>query len=278
MTARQLRRAQQKADRKAEKRELRRQPTFAPASEHSLQNPARPAHEAPASMCEQGDVPRFSPISPAKLLANQANAKLSHGPVTMAGKEKVSQNRTVHGLAGSNFRVLPGESQEEFDKMLTGYSAAMEPANELEQNLVQEMAESRWLSSRAQNLQDQAIEALQSASTPEEKRDAQKDFDLYMRYHTQHDRAYYRASSELYKLRNERRRTERGFESQRRQAERLEMAKTKLARRDELQQLTIAIRQANEKRKQERHDMQIRLNEAKIQRFEAAPKGLEAAA
>ena len=74
------------------------------------------------------------------------------------------------------------------------------------------------------------------------------------------------------------RRTQRGFESQRRQAERLEMAKTKLARRDELQNLTMAIRRANEKRKQERHDMQIRLSEAKIERFGGARKPMAAAA
>ena len=81
MTPRQLRRIQQKAARKAAKKLTRQQ-------------------DAEQTSTQQNPAPALAPghISEAKLAANRANAQLSTGPVSSAGKAISSQNRTRHGL------------------------------------------------------------------------------------------------------------------------------------------------------------------------------------
>ena len=59
-------------------------------------------------------MPKLKVISSNKVRANRANAKLSTGPKTLSGKEKVSGNALTHGLTAEK-HVIIGESIEEFN-------------------------------------------------------------------------------------------------------------------------------------------------------------------
>jgi hypothetical protein len=196
MTPRQQRRLEQKLARKAEKR----------ARKTEVAGPATPT-------TTRSELP-ISPalISEAKLAANRANAQLSTGPITEAGRTAVSQNATKHGLTGK-FKVLPSESQSEFDELLAGFLESEAPAGSDEIAMVQQMAEALWLSRRSVRLQNACFEMLESSSA-EESRHAHKSLALYLRYQTAHDRTFTRYATELRKRRNERARAERGFVSQ----------------------------------------------------------------
>jgi len=172
MTARQQRRLEQKLTRKAEKHAQRYRAQVSLPVSCSLE---------PIQNQERSDC-CTAPISEAKLLANRANAQLSTGATTDAGKAIVSQNATKHGLTGK-FKVLPSESQSEFDRFLAGFLRSESPVGDDETQMVHQMAEALWLSRRCVRLQNDCFAALESG-TPEEQRAAHKSLALYMRYQT----------------------------------------------------------------------------------------------
>ncbi len=167
--------------------------------------------------------------SQAQVAANRANAQLSTGPKSDAGKAASSQNNFRHGFTGA-FGVLPTEKQEEFDALLAGLRAEHAPAGITETLLVEKMAHSWWLTQRAL--------ALQNTCFSGEEID-QKQLALFLRYQTANERAFYKALNELLKLRAERRKAEIGFESQQH-------------------------RQAAEKRRQELHKWKVLRAEAEV--------------
>ena len=89
----------------------------------------------------------------AQITANQLNSQKSTGPTTEPGKLTSAQNRRTHGLGGK-FTVLPCENQAEFDKLLQHLEYDQKPQGMSEIILVEQMAESRWLSERALRLQN----------------------------------------------------------------------------------------------------------------------------
>jgi hypothetical protein len=249
MTPRQQRRLQQKLARKAEKRALRTDvPSTAPVS---------------AAQTEQraSATGRFA-VSEAKLQANRANAQLSTGAVTPAGKQVISQNAVRHGLTGK-FHVLAGESQSDFDQLLTSYMRTESPIDQEEVELVRQLAEATWLSARAVRCQNNCFVALESESLEEQKQ-AKKDLMLYMRYQSMHDRAYGRCSSELRRHRNERRRAERGFVSQKYREANERRKEAQENRKKELHEL----RQAIQISRQETIQIRNRIAAAKAERLE----------
>jgi hypothetical protein len=167
------------------------------------------------------------PISDARLNANRANAKRSSGAKTPEGKQIVSQNSTVHGLAGK-FKVLASELQSEFEDLLSGLLASHAPANAAETEMVTRMAQELWLTRRAARLQDRCLETIDS-DDQEAAKTARQDLNLYLRYQTTHERGYQRYSAELRRLQSDRKKAEVGFVSQKH-------------------------REAEEVRKQERHE------------------------
>ena len=201
MTPRQQRRLQQKLARKAAKRAGQQAQTSAPV----------PCLNQPNQSQERSDW-CTTPISEAKLLANRANAQLSTGATTELGKAIVSQNATKHGLTGK-FKVLPCESQSDFDQLLAGFLRSEAPAGDEEIQMVHQMAEALWLSHRCIRLQNDCFAALE-CGTPDEQRGAHKTLALYTRYQTTQDRTFLRYAAELRKRRNERARAKRGFVSQ----------------------------------------------------------------
>lgn len=73
----------------------------------------------------------------------RANGAKSQGPVTEEGKARSSRNSLKHGLNSTRV-VLPHESQDEYDQLEAAILRRFQPADELELELVQEMAAARW--------------------------------------------------------------------------------------------------------------------------------------
>ncbi|HZS54264.1 MAG TPA: hypothetical protein VFA65_07655 [Bryobacteraceae bacterium] len=282
MTARQQRRLEQKLARKAQKRV---QPYQAQSSAQAAPEAGCPRdsvgptftaereagspRDSVAPTVNEPEAPNSYGISAAKRAANVANAQLSTGATTEAGKAIVSQNATKHGLTSKfnertgrsgavvrGFKVLPSESQSEFDQLLAGFLRAEAPVGADEIEMVHQMAEALWLSRRSVRLQNDCFAALE-LSTPEEQRAIHKSLALYIRYQTTHDRTFSRYAAELRKRRNERARVERGFVSQKHKeaAER---------RRHEMH----AARQAVQNAKQEGQELRNRLAAAKAEALE----------
>ena len=186
------------------------------------------------------------PISKRKLAANRANAQKSTGPRSTTGLEKVSQNRTVHGLCG-RFKVLPSENQAEYDDLLRRFLQAEQPADDVERELVAKMARHTWLSERAIRFQEACF--LFQPQTPEqEAKERQsvgvlKDIAVYLRYQAHHDRAYQRAAKELATRRKDRSLAARGFESQERKRKEEARAETRQNQRNELHSYKVATAQ-----------------------------------
>jgi hypothetical protein len=140
----------------------------------------------------------------AQITANRANAQHSTGPKSDSGKAASCQNNLRHGFTGA-FAVLLGEKQEDFDALLADLRAEHQPASITETLLVQKMAQSWWLRTRALQLQDTCF--------AEDSVD-QKQLALYLRYQTTNEHSFHKALGELLKLRAEKRKLEIGFESQ----------------------------------------------------------------
>jgi hypothetical protein len=153
--------------------------------------------------------------------ANRENAKFSTGPKTEAGKAASALNNTRHGLAGA-FRVLPTESQSDFDTLLATLSEEHQPATFTETTLVEAMAQHHWLRQRSLHLESSCYDPATGQITD------QKQLALYLRYQTTHERGFHKAMNDLLKLRAAKRKDQIGFESQQRadrEKERHEMKK-----------------------------------------------------
>lgn len=161
-----------------------------------------------------------------QIAANQANAQLSHGPTSEAGKGAVSQNATKHGLTG-RFIFYTKEDQEEYNQSLRRLIADYNVETMAEGELIEKMTQSLWRSRRAVDLQDECIDTLAFETDEELIKEAQKKLELYMRYQTNHDRCYQRYAAELRKLQAEMKKAEIGTVSQKLAEARLENQKLK---------------------------------------------------
>ena len=104
-------------------------------------SPARPATlRQPAPNHERQD---NAMTTPAKLIANRANARESTGPTTDAGKAVARLNAVSHGLR-SAVPVIPGEDVAEWDAFRDGMAAALAPVGALEDELAGRAALLLW--------------------------------------------------------------------------------------------------------------------------------------
>ncbi len=90
---------------------------------------------------------------PRNFESNRANAQKSTGPVTEAGKQTVSQNAVVHGLAGRKHVALAGE-EEPFRQHCRALLEALAPVGAIEEALAQDIAEDRWRLIRARAMEN----------------------------------------------------------------------------------------------------------------------------
>ena len=193
-------------------------------------------------------------VSETQLAANRANAELSTGPTSEAGKAISSRNHTIHGLtsvADSNFKVLPDEDQSAFDHMFAKFHKEWNATTATEEELVTRLAVHSWLQARALRLQHQILAEVGEEIAVQER----KDFALYMRYHTTHSRGFSKALSELMRLRNFHLRQEtaaavaerRALQAQIRFESQKHKAELHAARMEALRLKQEAIKQRNEK-------------------------------
>jgi hypothetical protein len=81
--------------------------------------------------------------TPAQIAANQANAKLSTGPTSEAGKAKSSHNAVRTALTGRTV-LLPTDDVEEYKKHVARVEAEFRPVTDREKELTQNIADTQW--------------------------------------------------------------------------------------------------------------------------------------
>ena len=91
-------------------------------------------------------------ISPQRLAANRANAQLSTGPRSDAGKAQSSLNAVKTGLTGRTV-LLPSEDAEAYETHLLQYLEEFAPVGERETQLVQSLADTQWRLARIPSLE-----------------------------------------------------------------------------------------------------------------------------
>ncbi|MBV9499007.1 MAG: hypothetical protein JO138_06520 [Acidobacteriaceae bacterium] len=188
-------------------------------------------------------------ISPAQVAANRANAQLSCGPRSSAGKETVSFNAFRHGLTG-RFKIMPYESEQDYEEFLDGLRDEHRPSTPTEHLLVDRMAQHYWLTQRALYLQGVCFNEYGAC-------DSDAHLALYLRYQTTHERAFHKCLNDLLKFRAERRKEQNGFVSQQHK------------KADQVR------REAREKRQQERHEWTVLIHSAKLRKQQAPAGGAD---
>ena len=203
MTPRQLRRAAERTQRKADRQAgLPNNATAAaPPLQGVTENLNRQAQAAPPP----------PPISEARQAASRENGSHSQGPKTTETRATSAQIHTTHGLArhiNGTFKLLTSEDPAGFEAFKHSLTKEHSPTTETECLLLNTIAESHWLADRAQRLQNTCLHP----DTGEIAND--KKFSLYLRYETTHRRAFYKALTELKKLHVESRKADLGFEAE----------------------------------------------------------------
>jgi hypothetical protein len=83
------------------------------------------------------------PVPDPRHRANRANALLSTGPRTAAGKQRSSLNAVSHGLTAAS-PVLPSEDPAAYQHHCRQFSDEYKPATPTESQLTQELADTAW--------------------------------------------------------------------------------------------------------------------------------------
>ena len=98
------------------------------------------------------NTPAITSSSAAQIAANQANAKLSCGPVTSAGKLISSLNALKTALTGRTV-LLPTDDVAAYEDLLSSYLSDFTPATTQECELVQSLVDTTWRLKRIMNLE-----------------------------------------------------------------------------------------------------------------------------
>ncbi len=96
--------------------------------------------------------PAAKEVSAPQLAANRANAQLSSGPVSPAGKAKSSMNAVKTGLTGHTV-LLPTDDVNEYAAFLAGYRHDFSPVGQAESELVHAIADADWRLRRVRALE-----------------------------------------------------------------------------------------------------------------------------
>jgi hypothetical protein len=101
----------------------------------------------------------------AQIIANRRNALKSTGPRTPQGKAIVSQNALKHGFS-TRQAVICSEKQADFDLYRDQLLEELNPQSPMESILAERIVTLSWRLKRAENIQNQAIDALNTPDTP----------------------------------------------------------------------------------------------------------------
>lgn len=160
-------------------------------------------------------------LTPAQRRAeiSRRNGAKSKGPVTQEGKANSARNSTKHGFLARTI-VLPNESHKRFARLLKSLRTQLQPANEVEKDLVECMAVARWRRLRAWGLERAIIgyesktrateftdlapseHSAQTARTLRHFSDDSRFLENLSRHESRYDRQYDRALSRLLQLRS----------------------------------------------------------------------------
>jgi hypothetical protein len=94
-----------------------------------------------------------------QVAANRANAHKSTGPRSETGKAAARYNAVRHGHFAREV-LLPGDSAVEFEELLEGVRAQLQPEGTLEELIVQRLAAAYWRLRRAYRFEAKAIQDL----------------------------------------------------------------------------------------------------------------------
>jgi hypothetical protein len=97
--------------------------------------------------------------STAQLAANQANARLSDGPVTAEGKARSRQNALRHGLTAKT-ALLPTEDPEAYKKHCEAFFRRFAHRDEIERQLIQQLADIQWRLARVPAIEAALLDEL----------------------------------------------------------------------------------------------------------------------
>ena len=104
-----------------------------------------------------------------RILSSRANGARSRGPATSQGKQRSAQNAVRHGLLARCI-VMQNESRESFEAHLAQHVDRLQPADDVEYGMIEEMAAASWRMRRAWALEtrmlDNAVAAPGSAGDP----------------------------------------------------------------------------------------------------------------
>ncbi len=92
----------------------------------------------------------------AQVLASQANAQHSTGPVSPQGKAISARNRLNHGFRSATV-LLPGDDPAEYEFLLNELSEHFSPTDLTELRLTREMADAEWRLRRVRGYMESAI-------------------------------------------------------------------------------------------------------------------------
>jgi hypothetical protein len=110
--------------------------------------------------------------------ANLRNSASSTGPRTLRGRSRAKLNAVTHGLTAETL-ILPGEDPRAFQRRLENWTAALEPANPFEHDLVRQVVTLSWRLDRADRVQDALIaDSLGTIPAEEDKRRREEVEDL----------------------------------------------------------------------------------------------------
>ncbi len=116
------------------------------------------------------------------------------------GKANSSKNALKHGMRAKSGLILPGETQEEYDKVVSGWNEHWQPADYQEEKLVETLIRNDWMHKRGQRwqLETEARVVGENGLDPMDwTAEDRHAMELVQRYNTTAERAFYRAWSAL---------------------------------------------------------------------------------
>ena len=137
------------------------------------------------------------------------NGRLSKGPTSQAGKDKVRQNALRHGRYAKKLTLLPGEIPEIFDQLHAAYVVTFQPADNVQFDLVTAMVSCNWNSGRASCEMNSMMKAALKGKGREDAIrallavPADPEFGAWMRYQGHEDRRYQKNLNNLIRIRKE---------------------------------------------------------------------------
>ena len=145
---------------------------------------------------------RNTMASPAQINANQANAQSSTGPRSAAGKARVGQNATRHGLTARHL-VIREDERGEFEALHDSLLAELDPQGAVETITFHELLHAAWNLERFRRLEVELSGAGDAGAFSADGPNSAA-LDRLGRYQARTQRAYYTALRELRTLQTNR--------------------------------------------------------------------------